>query len=69
MSQHKVVLPWAEVTAPNRLPPRLCVNNARESLNKAFGYDDRAAVPLLLEAVDWLRRALEQMAEALDERN
>lgn len=55
-------IPWTEKTAPGRMPPRECVGAARDALNKAYGYDDRAAVPLILEAVDWLRRALEQMA-------
>ena len=54
-------IPWAEKTAPDRLPPRECVGAARDALDKAYGYDNRAAVPLMLEAVDWLRRALEQM--------
>lgn len=55
-------IPWAERTAPDRLPPRECVANARDALNRAYGIGDRAAVPLLIEAVDWLRRGLEQMA-------
>lgn len=53
-------IPWAKKTAPNRVRPRECVANARDALNRAYGYD-RAAIPLLIEAVDWLRRALEQM--------
>jgi len=62
-------LPWNDKTAPNRLSPRGCVGNARDALDVAYGYKDRAAVPLLIEAVDWLRRALEQMApsESVDE--
>lgn len=55
-------LPWTEKTAPDRLPPRECVGAARDALNRAYGHGDRAAIPLILEAVDWLRRALEQMA-------
>lgn len=54
--------PWAEKTAPDRLPPRECIANARDALNRAYGYEDRVSMPLLLEAVDWLRRGLEQMA-------
>ena len=54
-------MPWTEPTAPDRLPPSECVRNARDALNRAYGIRDRAAVPPLIEAVDWLRRALEQM--------
>jgi hypothetical protein len=56
-------IPWTEKTAPDRLAPRECVGNARNALDRAYGHE-RAAVPHLIEAVDWLRRALEQMAEA-----
>jgi len=55
-------IPWSDKTAPNRVRPRECVGNARDALDRAYGIKDRAAVPLLIEAVDWLRRALEQMA-------
>lgn len=55
-------IPWRDPTASYRLPPRLCVLNARDALDRAYGIPDRAAVPLLIEAVDWLRRAMEQMA-------
>ncbi len=54
--------PWNEKTAPNRVRPRECVGNARNALDRAYGIKERAAVPLLIEALDWLRRALEQMA-------
>ena len=54
--------PWNEKTAPNRVRPRDCVGNARNALDRAYGIKERAAVPLLIEALDWLRRALEQMA-------
>lgn len=55
-------MPWNEKTAPNRVRPRECVGNARNALDRAYGIRERAAVPLLIEALDWLRRALEQMA-------
>lgn len=55
-------LPWSERTAPNRVRPRECVGNAREALDRAYAITDKAAIPLLIEALDWLRRALEQMA-------
>ena len=57
-------LPWNEKTAPDRVRPRECVRAARDALNKAYGKPDRASIPLLIEAVDWLRRALEQMDES-----
>lgn len=44
-----------------RVPPRECVV-ARDALNKTYSVGQgQAAIPLLIEAVDWLRRALEQM--------
>ena len=55
-------IPWAEKTAPDRVQPRECVGLARDALDRAYGIRERAAVPLLIEALDWLRRALEQMA-------
>lgn len=60
--QSRGKIPWAEKTAPGRLPPRECIRNARDALNSAYGHEDRVSMPLLLEAVDWLRRGLEQMA-------
>lgn len=59
-------IPWREKTAPDRVRPRECVANARDALNRAYGHD-RAAIPILIEAVDWLRRALEQMAPEASE--
>lgn len=55
-------LPWNDKTAPDRVRPRECVRAARDALDRAYGIKERAAVPLLIEALDWLRRALEQMA-------
>jgi hypothetical protein len=55
-------LPWNEKTAPTRVRPRECVGNARDALDRCYAIGERAAVPLLIEALDWLRRALEQMA-------
>lgn len=61
-------IPWRCKTAPNRVRPRECVREARDALNRAYGHTDRAPIPLLIEALDWLRRALEQMApeESID---
>src|SRR5690242_4423781 len=56
-------LPWNDKTAPDRVRPRECVRAARDALDRAYGIKERAAVPLLIEALDWLRRGLEQMAE------
>lgn len=54
---------WNESEAPDRLSPRECVRNAQDDLNKAWGSDDySAAVIFIRGGVDWLRRALEQMA-------
>lgn len=58
-----MTVPWNEGDATDRIPPRECVGNARDALNKAWGGDAKAAIPLMLEALDWLRRGFEQMAE------
>lgn len=58
-------MPWDEMTAPNRVPPRECIRAARDALNKAYSHpgisDGRHALLHIAEAVDWQRRALEQM--------
>lgn len=56
------VVPWAEKTAPDRVRPRECIGNARDALNAAYGLTGAAPYPLLIEALEWLRRGLEQMA-------
>jgi hypothetical protein len=58
-------MPWLpSEAARNRVPPRECVAAARKALDKTYGLGQGvAAIPLLIEAVDWLRRALEQMNE------
>lgn len=54
---------WNEPEASDRLSPRECVRNAQDDLNKAWCSEDyNAAVIFLRGGVDWLRRALEQMA-------
>lgn len=59
-------VPWAEQTAPDRVPPRECIRAARDALNRAYSHpgitDGRHAFAFIAEAVDWQRRALEQMA-------
>ena len=59
--------PWKYPTAKNRIAPRECIMAAREALNRAYGqpYDGQGNPPwpLIMEAVDWQRRALEQMVE------
>jgi hypothetical protein len=62
-----VRLPWNDKTAPDRVRPRECIRSARDALDRAYGIKERAAVPLLIEALDWLRRGLEQMAEAAED--
>ncbi len=58
-------MPWNERTAPGRVPPRECIKAAREALNNAYSHpgvtDGRHALLFIAEAVDWQRRALEQM--------
>lgn len=58
-------LPWKEKTAEDRISPRECIGCARDALNRAYTYPEALAVNVIIEAVDWLRRGLEQMAEAV----
>lgn len=57
--------PWGTSTGADRVPPRECIRAAQEALNKAYSHpgitEARHAVPFIAEAVDWQRRALEQM--------
>lgn len=54
---------WNESEGADRLPPRECIRNAQEELNKAWSTADYGeAVHWIRGSVDWLRRALEQMA-------
>jgi len=59
-------IPWRETTAPDRASPRECIRAARDALNKAYSLDSikhgGQAFTFIAEAVDWQRRALEQMA-------
>jgi hypothetical protein len=56
-------VPWNDPSAPNRISPRRCVEAARADMDKAWQTGDwRAAVIHLRGALDWLRRAIEQMA-------
>lgn len=54
------LIPWDEKPGRGRVRPRECVWNAKDALDKAYRYGE-APIPLLIEAVDWLRRAMEQM--------
>ena len=48
---------------PGRVSPRECVRAARDALTKAYGAGGGQELwPFYLEAVDWLRRAAEQLA-------
>jgi hypothetical protein len=62
---------WGTTTQPGRVPPRECIRAARDALNKAYSHpgvtEARHALPFIAEAVDWQRRALEQIAESSDE--
>jgi hypothetical protein len=53
-------VPW-NTAAQNRVPPRECIRASRDALNRAYGYGDGPPWPLIMEALDWQRRALEQM--------
>ena len=54
---------WNDPEGPNRVSPRECVRNAQEEINKAWcSADYNEAVMWLRGGIDWLRRALEQMA-------
>ena len=49
---------------PGRVPPRECIRAARDALNRAYGYSNSVDTwPMMLEALDWLRRGLEQIAQ------
>lgn len=60
--------PWADAAMPGHSSPRECIRAARDALNKAYSHpgisDGRHALGFIAEAVDWQRRALEQMAPA-----
>lgn len=54
---------WNEPESAERVSPRECIRNAQEDMNRAWGEADYAAAVLWIRSsVDWLRRALEQMA-------
>ena len=53
-----------DVVHPGRVPPRECIRAARDALSRAYGISDsRQTWPFMLEALDWLRRGLEQIAQ------
>jgi hypothetical protein len=55
-----------DIANPGRVPPRECIRAARDALTRAYGVSDsRMTWPFMLEALDWLRRGLEQIAEDL----
>lgn len=55
-----------DILRPGRVPPRECIRAARDALTKAYGISDsRLTWPFMLEALDWLRRGLEQVAEQI----
>ena len=56
-------VPWEKGAGPGRESPRECIRAARDALNRAYGQSE-APWPLIAEAVDWQRRALEQMTES-----
>jgi hypothetical protein len=55
-----------DVVNPGRVPPRDCIRAARDALTRAYGVSDsRMAWPFMLEALDWQRRGLEQIADLI----
>lgn len=55
--------------APNRVPPRECIRAARDALNKMYSATDGPLEKLwmfMAEALDWQRRALEQIAPSVE---
>jgi hypothetical protein len=49
---------------PGRVTPRECIRAARDALNKAYGCGgSRECWPFIMEAIDWQRRAVEQLAD------
>lgn len=54
---------WNNPEASERISPRECVYNAQKEINQAWcSADYNEAVIFLRGGIDWLRRALEQMA-------
>lgn len=49
---------------PDRMTPRACVGAARDALDRAYAWHGQPPYPMLMEAIDWQRRALEQLAAA-----
>ena len=62
---------WRNPSSRKRVAPRDCIRAARDALNQAYSHpgvtEAKHALPFIAEAVDWQRRALEQMAEAVEE--
>lgn len=58
--------PWEIAHAKGRVAPRECIRAARDALDRAYGRTsaDELLYPFMIEALDWLRRGLEQMADA-----
>lgn len=55
-----------DIARPGRVPPRECVRAARDALTKAYSItDSRQTWPFMLEALDWLRRGVEQIAQEI----
>lgn len=54
---------WNASEGPGRVSPRECVRAAQEQFNLAYSQAEyEGAVIFIRHGVDWLRRALEQMA-------
>lgn len=54
-----------DASAPGRVPPRECIRAARDALNKMYSTEGPVEKlwMFMAEALDWQRRALEQIAE------
>lgn len=58
---HKAI----DISVPGRVPPRECIRAARDALNKMYSTEGPVEKlwMFMAEALDWQRRALEQIAE------
>lgn len=56
---------WETPVNPDRSSPKECIRAARDALNQAYSHpgvtDGQHAIVFIAEAIDWQRRAIEQM--------
>src|ERR1700758_3541222 len=69
MTGHRASSAFDAPAAANRVPPRECIRAARDALDKMYSATDGPLDKLwtfMAEALDWQRRALEQIAPIAD---